>query len=256
MSEIAVQTISLNKSFGNVRAVQDLNLTVHRGDILSVIGPSGCGKTTLLRAIAQTADYQGHIYFEGEDIARMKHKARAKAFATLSQRHGSGYAFTAEEVIRLGRYARKSFLGSGDERGEQAVREAIALTGVEGLLRQSVLTLSGGELQRVFLAQVFAQDPRLLLLDEPANHLDLKYMEQIFELIARWVKRPGRAVISVVHDLSLTKLYGTTAALLHEGSLLGKGPVSEVLSPGLLQTAYGMDVQGYMRRLLKAWENE
>ena len=118
------------------------------------------------------------------------------------------------------------------------------------------VTLSGGELQRVFLAQVFAQDPKLLLLDEPANHLDLKYMEQIFELIARWVKQPGRAVISVVHDLSLTKLYGTTAALLHEGSLLGKGPVSEVLSPGLLQTAYGMDVQGYMRRLLKAWENE
>ena len=241
---------------GGKPILRPLSFELQEGEWLMLAGPNGAGKTTLLRAIAQTADYQGHIYFEGEDIARMKHKARAKAFATLSQRHGSGYAFTAEEVIRLGRYARKSFLGSGDERGEQAVREAIALTGVEGLLRQSVLTLSGGELQRVFLAQVFAQDPRLLLLDEPANHLDLKYMEQIFELIARWVKQPGRAVISVVHDLSLTKLYGTTAALLHEGSLLGKGPVSEVLSPGLLQTAYGMDVQGYMRRLLKAWENE
>ncbi len=243
-------------AIGGKVILRPLSFELDHGEWLMLAGPNGAGKTTLLRAIAQTAAYEGHVYFEGEDIARMKHKARAKAFATLSQRHGSGYAFTAEEIIRLGRYAQMSFLGSGDAAGEQAVREAIALTGVEGLLGQSVLTLSGGELQRVFLAQVFAQDPKLLLLDEPANHLDLKYMEQIFELIARWVKQPGRAVISVVHDLSLTKLYGTSAALLHEGSLLGKGPVSEVLSPGLLQTAYGMDVQGYMRRLLKAWEIE
>lgn len=246
----------LSVTMGGKPILRPLSFELHDREWLMLSGPNGAGKTTLLRAIAQTADYEGHVYFGGKDIARMKHKDRAKAFAILSQRNAAGYAFTAEEVIRLGRYAQKSFLGSGDEAGEQAVREAIALTGVEGLLHQSVLTLSGGELQRVFLAQIFAQDPKLLLLDEPANHLDLKYMEQIFELIARWVRRPGRAVISVVHDLSLTKLYGSSAVLLHEGRLLGKGPVNEVLSSKLLQTAYGMDVQGYMRRLMKTWENE
>ena len=87
---------------GGKPILRTLSFELHDGEWLMLSGPNGAGKTTLLRAIAQTADYQGHVYFEGEDIARMKHKARAKAFATLSQRHGSGYAFTAEEVIRLG----------------------------------------------------------------------------------------------------------------------------------------------------------
>jgi len=249
---LRVENVSV--ALGGKTILHPLSFGLSRGEWLMLAGPNGAGKTTLLRAIAQSVDHTGHIRYEGQDIARMKHKARARAFATLSQRQEVGYAFTAEEVIRLGRYASRSFLQGRDEEGERAVHEAIVLCGVEDLLRQSVLTLSGGELQRVFLAQVFAQDPKLLLLDEPANHLDLKYMAQIFDLIARWVRRPGRAVISVVHDLSLTRLYGTSAALLHEGRLLKKGPVSEALSPELLKTAYGMDVQRYMVKLLRVWE--
>lgn len=244
----------LSVTIGAKPIVHPLSFELREGEWLMLAGPNGAGKTTLLRALAQSLDYTGHVYFEGEDIARMKARTRARALATLSQRQEVGYAFTAEEVIRLGRYARRSFLSGADAAGEAAIREAVALCGVENLLRQSVLTLSGGELQRVFLAQVFAQDPKLLLLDEPANHLDLKYMAQVFDLIGRWVRQPGRAVISVVHDLSLTRLYGSSAALLHEGRLLKKGRVDEALSPALLQTAYGMDVQQYMLKLLKAWE--
>lgn len=245
---------NLAVSIGGKSILKPLSFEVREGEWLMLAGPNGAGKTTLLRAIAQTVPYTGKAFFEGRDIARMRAKERARAFALLSQRQETGYAFTAEEVIRLGRYARSSSLAGRSEEGERAVREAAQLCGLLPLLRQSILTLSGGELQRVFLAQVFAQNPKLLLLDEPANHLDLKYMAQIFELIAQWVKQPERAVISVVHDLALTRHYAGTAAILKEGRLLIKAPAEEALTPELLREAWGMDVQGYMRSLLSDWQ--
>ncbi len=244
----------LSVSVGGRDILRPLSLEVCEGEWLMLAGPNGAGKTTLLRAISGALPYRGGAFFEGRDLRGMNPRQRARAMALLSQRQETGYAFTAEEVIRLGRYAHASPLSGRDREGERAVLEAARLCGVENLMRQSILTLSGGELQRVFLAQVFAQDPRLLLLDEPANHLDLKYLAQIFDLISRWVRSGRRAVISVVHDLSLTRRYADTAALLREGRLLIKAPAAEALSAGMLEEAYGMDVQGYMRGLLSAWQ--
>ena len=115
------------------------------------------------------------------------------------------------------------------------------------------LTLSGGELQRTFLAQVFAQNPKLLILDEPANHLDLIYQKHIFSLIEAWLKQPGRAVISVVHDLSLAKKYGTHAVLMDRGRCAAQGKTDEVMTRERLEAVYGMDVYGWMRDLLGQW---
>lgn len=249
---LRVENVSV--ALGGKTILHPLSFGLSRGEWLMLAGPNGAGKTTLLRAIARSVDHLGHIFYEGQDVALMKHKARARAFATLSQRQEVGYAFTAEEVIRLGRYASRSFLQGRDEEGERAVHEAIDLCGVEDLLRQSVLTLSGGELQRVFLAQVFAQDPKLLLLDEPANHLDLQYQQQIFDLIAQWIQEPGRAVISVVHDLSLARRYGSHALLLSGGAVAAYGTMAEALDGDRLNEVYGMDVRAWMRGLLKGWE--
>ena len=101
------------------------------------------------------------------------------------------------------------------------MERALEMTGLTDLRQASMLTLSGGETQRAFLAQVFAQDPRVLILDEPANHLDLNYQQQIFSLIQAWLRQPGRAVLSVVHDLSLARRYGTHAVLMHRGMIWG-----------------------------------
>ena len=118
---------------------------------------------------------------------------------------------------------------------------------------KSVLALSGGELQRVFLAQVFAQDPKLLILDEPANHLDLIYQKQIFGIIKEWLCQEGRAVISVVHELSLAKAYGTHALLMDKGRIVSHGEINNVLTAENLETVYSMDVYAYMRQLLELW---
>jgi iron complex transport system ATP-binding protein len=154
-------------------------------------------------------------------------------------------------VVRLGRYAYKR--DHGDPEGEARIRRALELTGMDALADKSVLHLSGGELQRVFLAQLFAQDPRVLILDEPTNHLDLIYQKQVFELVSDWRREPGRAVISVVHDLSLARAYGTHALLLYEKRALAQGSMDRVFDPACLNTAYGMDVAAWMRAMLGQW---
>ena len=107
--------------------------------------------------------------------------------------------------------------------------------------------------KRQFLAQVLAQDPKLLLLDEPTNHLDLIYQKQIFALIGKWLQTPGRAVVSVVHDLSLARAFGTDALLMDHGRRIALGQAKEVLSPANLDQIYGMDVAAWMRSLYSQW---
>ena len=134
------------------------------------------------------------------------------------------------------------------------MEKALELTGLTELRRASMLTLSGGEMQRVFLAQVFAQNPQVLILDEPANHLDLKYQQHIFTLIQEWVKEPGRAVLSVVHDLSLARRYGSHAVLMDHGGSISQGRICEVMTPENLQRVYGMNVYAWMQEMLSQWQ--
>jgi iron complex transport system ATP-binding protein len=117
-----------------------------------------------------------------------------------------------------------------------------------------VLTLSGGELQRTFLAQLFAQDPQILILDEPASHLDLQYQIAVFDLLVKWVREKKRAVIASVHDLNTVYSYGTKALLMNRGKVHSEGAVDEVLKRENLKSVYNVDVAEWMKNLLKHWE--
>ena len=245
---------NLTVRYGTLAAVDQLSFTVSEGQWLMIVGPNGAGKSTILNAVSQGVPYTGTILFEGKDLAKMDTASRARSIGVLSQNHFVGYAFTVEEVVRLGRYAHRGGLfSSRNKDDETAIEEALERTGLGFLRRQSVLTLSGGELQRTFLAQVFAQNPRFLLLDEPTNHLDLVYQKQIFGLISEWLRTPGRAVVSVVHDLSLAKAYGTKALLLHHGHMAAYGDTESVMGAENLNTVYDMDVAEWMRTMLGQW---
>lgn len=245
---------NLTVSYGNRKVVDNLSFHVAPGKWLMIVGPNGAGKSTVLNAITQGTSYSGSILLRGSDIRRMKPALRARDVGVLAQNHFVGYDFTVEEVVRLGRYshARSPLSGRSDD-DDIAVAEALEQTGMTAQKHQSVLTLSGGELQRTFLAQVFAQAPRLLLLDEPTNHLDLVYQKQVFALIEQWLKTPGRAVVSVVHDLSLARAFGTDALLMSHGRNIAMGSVAEVLSPENLDPVYGIDVYDWMRKMLSQW---
>ena len=244
----------LSVAYGSHTILDRVSFHVNEGQWLMIVGPNGAGKSTILNAITQGVNYSGTVLLRDVDVKKQKAAVRAREIGVLAQNHHVGYDFSVEEVVRLGRYAHSSSLFSGrNDSDDEAVEHALELTGMAAQRNQSVLTLSGGEQQRTFLAQVFAQDPKLLLLDEPTNHLDLIYQKQVFALIHDWLKTPGRAVVSVVHDLSLAKAYGTDAILLNKGKLIAQGDVKNVLSSNRLDPVYGMDVCGWMQTMLSQW---
>ena len=244
----------LSVRYGVKTIVDSLSFSVSEGQWLMIAGPNGAGKSTALAAVTQGTPYTGRVLFEGQDVKKMKPALRARTIGVLAQNHFVGYGFTVEEVVRLGRFAYSGgLLGRSQAEDADHVERALTLTGLREKRRQSVLTLSGGELQRTFLAQVLAQDPKLLLLDEPTNHLDLIYQKQIFALIGQWLQAPGRAVVSVVHDLSLARAFGTDALLMDQGRQIALGRAKDVLTPANLDRIYGMDVAAWMRTLYSQW---
>lgn len=242
--------------YGENTIVKAISFDVLEGQWLMLVGPNGAGKSTIVNAIAQGVPYSGNVTFGGKDARRMKPSEFAKNCGILTQTHNVNYSFTVEEIIRLGRYSYSGGLfAKSSSNDDKAVEDAARLTGMLSLMQQSVLTLSGGELQRTFLAQLFAQNPRLLILDEPSNHLDLVYQRQIFELTREWLAHSGRAVISVVHDLSLAKKYGTHALLLHNGRIEAFDTADKVLTRANLNTVYSMDVYAWMQSQLTIWKD-
>lgn len=245
----------LSVRYGEMVVVENVNFSVEEGQWLMLVGPNGAGKSTIVKAISQEVDYGGTVRYKGRDVKKYRSWELARNIGVLAQHNAVGYNFTVGEVVRLGRYSyAPGIFSKKSDADESKVAEAMEMTGVKSMVDQSVLTLSGGELQRTFLAQLFAQDPKILILDEPTNHLDLVYQKQTFALIRQWLKGEGRAVISVVHDLSLAKAYGTHALLLDRANPLACGKTEEVFRPENLDRAYSMDVRGWMRDMLEQWQ--
>ncbi|MFH1880959.1 MAG: ABC transporter ATP-binding protein [Bacillota bacterium] len=244
---------NLSVRYGDAQVLMDISFTVRSGEWLMITGPNGAGKSTLLEALTQGVPYTGELLLQGRNIRAFKPRERARQMGLLHQRYAAGYAFTVEEVVRLGRYAWHDALGGLGAADEAAVERALKQTGTEAIRSHPISQISGGELQRAFLAQLFAQNPKLLMLDEPASHLDLAYQKQILELIRDWLAEEGRAVISVVHDLSVARRYGTRVLLLDKGRALADAAPGAALSPALLKRVYGMDVAAWMQGLYGIW---
>ena len=243
-------------TYGSLNVLDGVSLKVEDGMWLMLCGPNGAGKSTLVGALSQTVPYTGEVILDGKDAKKWSSRDFARRVGVLSQKNGVSYAFSVEEVVGLGRYAhRKGLLSRQRADDAEKIEQALAITGLSDLRRHSVLTLSGGELQRTFLAQALCQEPDILLLDEPANHLDLSYQEKLFSLIGDWLRSPGRAVVSVVHDLSLARRFGTHALLLDHGRAVESGEIDKVLTRERLSQVYGMDVYAWMRSLLSQWQD-
>lgn len=240
--------------FGEAVVVDDVSFTLEKGQWLMLAGPNGAGKSTLINAVSRGVPYMGSVLLEGRNTAAFRPAELARKIGVLSQQHQTGYAYSVEEIVSLGRYAYSKGLFSGrDSDGKVFIDRALELTGMADMRHKRMNELSGGEIQRAFLAQVFAQNPEILILDEPANHLDLVYQKQIFTLIGEWLAQGDRAVVSVVHDLSLAKRYGTHAVLMQKGRCVAQGKAEEVLNRENLKAVYEMDVFDWMRDMLGQW---
>jgi iron complex transport system ATP-binding protein len=234
---------NLKVQYGDLTIVENVSFSVEPGMWLMLVGPNGAGKSTIVNAVAQNVPYEGTVLLNGEDATALRPKERAKIMGVLSQQHYVAYDYTVEEVVCLGRYAHRGGLfDRSDKDADEAVRSALLRSGLLDKKDQSVLTLSGGELQRTFLAQLLAQAPRLFVLDEPTSYLDLLYQREVLELLRCWLKEENGAIVSVVHDLTVALAYGTDALLLDRGNVCGLGPVADILTREHLFSVYGLDV--------------
>ena len=244
----------LTCAYGDLKVLCDVNFTAKLQSKLLIVGPNGCGKTTLLKAIAGLIPYGGVVEIEGEDVSHFSRKARAKKVGLLSQISTIYFSYTVHETVMQGRYVHLAdgIFKSVRKVDDEVVMRYLDMTGLQEFADKSIQTLSGGQLQRVFLARVFAQEPDIILLDEPTNHLDLKYQLELMAYLDEWVKKGRRLVVGVVHDMNLALSFADEILMLKDGRVLAQKQ-SESLDLELMNLTFDVDVMGYMQKSLKRW---
>jgi iron complex transport system ATP-binding protein len=220
-----------------------ISLTIARGQCWAIVGPNGAGKSTLIRLIAGLlSPRDGSLNFRGQSMSAMSLRDRARHIGFLPQRTPESLDFTVRDVVLMGRYPHRSmglFESADDHR---IVDEAMRRTGVIEFADRSLAALSGGEAQRVHLAAVLAQDPELLLLDEPTASLDIKHQIAVFEILRGVLKPDGPAVAVVTHDVNLAAMFCSHVLLMHEGRSVAAGAPSEVLTAERLRSVYEVEL--------------
>ena len=224
-------------------AVESLDFDVHRGEILGVIGPNSAGKTTLVRLLTRivTPD-AGAITIEGTPLAHIGARELARRIAVVPQELPQGFPFTVEQLVLMGRYPHGvgRLFETDDDRA--IARDAMVAVGVGELAPAPLDQLSGGERQRAVLARALAQRPRLLVLDEPTAHLDLRYQAACGALLRRLSRADGVTVVLVSHDLNLAAELADRLLLLDGGRLVALGSPDEVLDADRLERVFGARV--------------
>ncbi|MFD1360083.1 adenosylcobinamide amidohydrolase [Lentibacillus salinarum] len=224
--------------------IQDISFSVSPGEFFGILGPNGSGKTTLLKMISGLIPCtSGSIQLNNRNITLFSRKALAKKMAVLPQLTGHAFSYTVRETVTLGRYAhRQGFFQTWTAEDERVLQTVMEQTNMTGFQHEAVQELSGGEQQRVFLAQALAQQPDLLLLDEPTNHLDLAYQKDLLDLLKKGAEQEGLTVVSIFHDLNLASLYCDRLLLLHEGRERVIHTPDGVLTEGLIKEVYKTNV--------------
>ena len=238
----------------------EINLKAAQGESLCILGPNGCGKSTLLKSISRIIDYRGFVSINDVDISAMPRKELAKKIALLSQNANPAgaaqvfFPYTVYETVSMGRYAySQGFLKNLSIEDKKIIEDVLIKLDIWDIKDRMIDELSGGTLQRVFLARTLTQTPDLILLDEPANHLDLKHQIELLEFLKAWVRENNKTLVCVFHDLNMARLFGDTAVVLNNGKIAANGKIDDVLNSDILSGVYGIDIRGFMKEALERW---
>ncbi len=244
MSEPVLAADTVGFGYGASPVLADVSLALSPGELVGLIGPNGAGKTTLVRCLAGVvAPHAGRVLLDGTPLtARTRHE-RARAIAFVAQDPRVEFPFTALEVVLMGRAPYLRGLGFAAPHDVALARGALAQLELGGLEDRVLDALSGGERQRVFLARALVQEPRVLLLDEPTTHLDLRHQASILEVVRARVRGQGVAALAVLHDLNLAAVACDRLVLLAGGRIVAAGPAGDVLRRETLERAFSARVR-------------
>ena len=235
--------------------LKDISFKVKNGENLCIVGPNGCGKSTLLKSIANLLEHRGSVIIDGKEVSSMDKKSFARKIGLMSQITQIYFPYTIYDTVSLGRYAySKGALSKLSKEDDRIILESIEKVGLLDIKDKMITELSGGQIQRVFLARVFAQDPDIILLDEPTNHLDLKNQIDLLENLKEWISLNNKIVVGVLHDLNLVQYFADNVLMLKDGQIVAYGNPQTVLNDLILDDLYGIDIKGFMTEILKKWE--
>ena len=223
--------------------LREVTLEVKPGLVTALFGPNGSGKSTLLRCLNGTLRPQsGHVLLDGQSVNNMMPRETALCVAVVPQDTPADVPFTAAEMVMLGRYARGGAWGEQSEEDQTVVNQCLARVGAADLADRWFAELSGGERQRLIIARALAQQGQVLLLDEPASHLDIAHQLELYHLV-RQLAAEGQAVLMVCHDLLLAPMYADTTVLMADGRIMATGTAGQVLTAENLESVFGVHAQ-------------
>lgn len=232
----------LATGYGDVIVGRDIAFAVRPGEALCLLGPNGCGKTTLFKTLLGLIPPRGgRVTLDGEDIARWPRRRLARAVAYVPQAQAALFPFTVAEMALMGRAARVGLFASPGAADHAAVSAALASLGIEGLAERVATELSGGERQLALIARALAQEPQVLVMDEPTASLDLGNETRVLERV-RGLKARGLAVVLSTHDPDHAFLVADRVALMAKGGIVALGPPEETITPDRLRALYGVPV--------------
>ena len=244
---MALRAERITVELGGKEVLKDVSYTFRKGFRTAILGPNGAGKSTLLRAVAGLQRVRaGAVYLDGADIRRLPRHALARRMAILSQ----GLAVPADVDVRslvdYGRSPHRRWYRREDkEKDRAAVENAIAACRLEGMADRLVASLSGGERQRAWLAMALAQEPEILLLDEPTTYLDIAHQLEVMETVSRLHRERALTVITVLHDIRHAAAYADAVVFIKDRGVYRAGPPSEVLTADTLRAVYGVEMDTF-----------
>lgn len=233
----------LNVKYGDTPVVNDFSETIEAGDFFSLIGPNGSGKSTLINTVlGQCVPFSGGVFLKGKPIEGYKAKERAKIISVVPQKFFTAFDFTVYDIVMMGRNPYMGRFSSAALEDMDVVENAMRITDVYKYKNRKITSLSGGESQRVVIAAALAQSPELLILDEPANHLDLYHSLDIMRIIKTLNTEHGLTVFAVLHDINSAARFSDKITIINAGKKICSGTVDEVIREDVLKEVYKIDL--------------
>jgi iron complex transport system ATP-binding protein len=230
-------------SYGAVKVLNGLTFSVTGGSFTGIIGPNGSGKSTLLKSLSRVLKpVKGSVLLDDDDLYRLDTREVAKKMAVVPQETAVNFSFMVKDIVLMGRSPHLSRFQSEGEKDFEAARQAMELTDTLHLADRLITAVSGGERQRVIIAKALAQDPKIILLDEPTSHLDINHQIEILSLLKRLNMENNLTIIAVFHDLNLAAQYCDSIILMKSGSIFTVGEPAEVLTADNIKEVYGASV--------------
>ncbi|MCR8844247.1 ABC transporter ATP-binding protein [Paenibacillus sp. SC116] len=224
--------------------VKNVTLQIQEGEIVSIIGPNGSGKSTLLKGMSRLIPCEsGQVCLAGESMHAMGSKRISQLMCILCQSNQTPADMTVEELVSYGRYPHKKWYERLNADDYDIINWAILHTGMESFRKRLVISLSGGEAQRAWIAMALAQRPKVLLLDEPTTYLDIAHQLEVLELVRTVNRELGITVVMVLHDLNQASAYSDKIYVIQNGSIHTTGKPRDVLTPDIIRNVYGVEAE-------------